>query len=114
VPVNARHAIAAYLLARASDERSPPRPLADHLHARALEELAALVLGLPDGDERLLTLGTLAVRDGAFVPGPATRRALARLQAGPASTYEAFLTRLVRVALEDALQRAREHGLLPR
>ena len=40
-------------------------------HAEALELLADLVRDLPEDDERLLLLGTLAVRNGQFVPGPA-------------------------------------------
>ena len=40
-------------------------------HAHALELLADLVRDLPEDDERLLMLGTLAVRHGQFAPGPA-------------------------------------------
>ena len=50
-------------------------------HAQALELLAELVRFLPDDDERMLVLGTLAVRDGQFVPGPGTEHALSQFEA---------------------------------
>ena len=40
-------------------------------HAQALELLATFVRSLPEDDERLLMLASLAERDGQFVPGPA-------------------------------------------
>ena len=44
--------------------------------AQALELLAELVRAVPEDDERLLMLATLAVRHGQFVPGPAAEHAL--------------------------------------
>src|SRR5579859_5213667 len=41
-------------------------------HAHALDLLADLVRALPEDDERLLMLGTLAVRDGQFAAGAGT------------------------------------------
>ena len=52
-------------------------------HAEALELLADLVRDLPEDDERLLLLGTLAVRNGQSVPGPAAEHALMHLPPRP-------------------------------
>jgi hypothetical protein len=82
-------------------------------HARSLELLASLVRGLPEDDERLLMLGTLAVRDGQFVPGPATEHALSQFTATSVEECDPFLTDLSRVARDDSLARARERGFLP-
>lgn len=87
--------------------------LAHAEHTRALESLASLVRGLPDDDERLLLLGTLAVRGGKFVPGPATEHALLHFTGTSTEDCDAFLTQLGRVARDDALVRARERGFLP-
>src|SRR5256885_1475807 len=63
MPTPTRAPVVRYLLAHASS-------------LRALEQLADYVNGLPEVDERLLVIATLAVRDGEFVPGPATQHAL--------------------------------------
>ena len=47
-------------------------------HALGLEVLAEVVRDLPEDDERLQMLVTLAVRHGQFVPGPAADHALTR------------------------------------
>jgi hypothetical protein len=44
----------------------------------ALELLADVVRDLPEDDERLQTLVTLAVRHGQFTPGPAADYAITR------------------------------------
>lgn len=112
-----REPLIAYLLVRATMLRDPAaaRAASENLtaHARALELLAALVRGLPEDDERLLMLGTLAVRDGQFVPGPATEHALSQFIGTSIEDGEHFLTDLSRVARDDSLARARERGYLP-
>jgi hypothetical protein len=82
-------------------------------HAQALELLAVLVRTLREDDERLLMLSTLAVRDGQFVPGPATEHALSQFAETSPEGCNAFLDNLVRTARDDALARARAHGHLP-
>jgi hypothetical protein len=82
-------------------------------HALALEVLAEVVRDLPEDDERLQMLVTLAVRHGQFVPGPAADHALTRFAGRSREVCDTFLTTLVHVARDDALGRARDHGLLP-
>lgn len=82
-------------------------------HAQALELLAELVRDLPDDDERLMLLETLAVRDGQFAPGAATEHALTQFASTSREACDAFLTMLVQIARDDALARARAHGHLP-
>src|SRR6266536_4796481 len=72
-----REPFRAYLLVRAAmlRRRRAGAPIAASRleeHAHALELLADLIRTLPDDDERLLMLSTLAVRDGQFVPGAST------------------------------------------
>jgi hypothetical protein len=86
-------------------------PLAEHAHA--LELLAEVVRDLPEDDERLQMLVTLAVRNGQFVPGPAADHALTRFAGTSREACDAFLTTLVHAARDDALERARDHGILP-
>jgi hypothetical protein len=115
---SARDPLAAYLLVQAGllRRRDLPPVLAAHAveQAQVLEDLAAFVRTLPESDERLLLLGTLAVRGGQFVPGGATRHAIARFVGASPEARDAFLTTLARVARDDAQARARDHGLLPR
>jgi hypothetical protein len=80
---------------------------------RALEQQAVYVSGLPEDDERLLVIATLAIRDGEFVPGPATGHALGQFTGALAGDCDAFITRLSHIARDDALARAREFGFLP-
>src|SRR6266851_8498151 len=61
-------------------------------HAQALELLAELVRSLPEDDERMLVLGTLAVRDGQFAPGPGTEHALSQFEATSRDAWDGFLT----------------------
>jgi hypothetical protein len=82
-------------------------------HAVALELLADVVRDLPEDDERLLMLVTLAVRHGQFAPGPAADHALTRFAGTSREVCDTFLTTLVHVARDDALGRARDHGVLP-
>ncbi len=82
-------------------------------HAQALNFLADLVRALPEDDERLLLLGTLAVRNGQFVPGPGAEHALTQFAATSIEASDAFLTTLVQIARDDAIARARAHGQLP-
>jgi hypothetical protein len=112
-----REPLTAYLVAHARllAQPSAPRVAAENLaeHARALLLLADFVRALPEDDERLLTLGTLAVRESQFVPGPATEHALNQFTGDTTEACDAFLTLLGRVARDDALARARQHGFLP-
>ena len=113
-----REPFLAYLLVRAAmfRRRRTDVPIAAsrlEAHAYALELLADLIRVLPDDDERLLTLSTLAVRDGKFVPGASTVHGLSQFAGTSREACDTFLTSLVQVARDDALGRAREHGLLP-
>jgi len=64
-------------------------------------------------DERLLMLGTLAVRNGLFAAGAGTEHALSQFERTSREACDAFLTNLVHIARDDALTRARAHGHLP-
>ena len=107
----------AYLLVHATmlrGHQSAPAAaalLAEHINA--LELLADVVRDLPEDDERLLTLVTLAVRHGQFAPGPAADHAITRFAGASRKVCDSFLATLVHVALDDALRRARDHGVLP-
>jgi hypothetical protein len=112
-----REPFRAYLLVRAAmlRRRRAGAPIAASRleeHAHALELLADLIRALPDDDERLLMLSTLAVRDGQFVPGASTQHGLSQFTGTSREACDRFLTSLVQVARDDALGRAREHGLL--
>jgi hypothetical protein len=82
-------------------------------HVNAIELLVDVVRDLPDDDERLLMLVTLAVRHGQFAPGPAADHAITRFAGASRAACDTFLTTLVHVARDDALGRARDHGILP-
>ncbi len=109
--------ITRYLSTHATLLRQPGTPQAAaerlELHACALELLADYVRTLTEDDERLLVLGTLAVRGGEFVPGPATEHALSQFTGGSFEECSTFLTQLSHIARDDALARARELGFLP-
>ena len=115
--IPARDPFIAYLLVHAAMLRArqaapaAAAPLAEHAHA--LELLADVVRDLPEDDERLLMLVTLAVRHGQFAPGPAADHALTRFAGASRAVCDTFLTTLVHVARDDALRRARDHGVLP-
>jgi len=115
--LSARDPLVAHLLVQAAllRRRELPPVLAAHAveQAQVLEGLAAFVRSLPEADERLLLLGTLAVRGGQFVPGGATRHAIGRFVGTTPDDRDAFLTTLARTARDDALAQARAHGLLP-
>jgi len=102
-------------LLRSVDSAQPrrPRPNAWERTRRPLDLLAEVVQDLPEDDERLMVLETLAVRDGQFVPGAATEHALTQFASTSREACDAFLTMLVRVARDDAIARARTHGHLP-
>ena len=113
----ARDPLIAYLNVHATMLRGhQPTPsaaarLAEHVNA--LELLADVVRDLHDDDERLQMLVTLAVRHGNFAPGPAADHAITRFVGASYAACDAFLTTLVHIALDDALGRARAHGVLP-
>ena len=115
--IPARDPFIAYLLVHATMLRGYPAapaaaaPLAERAHA--LELLADVVRDLPEDDERLQLLVTLVVRHGQFAPGPAADHALTRFAGTSREVCDTFLTTLVHVARDDALRRARDHGVLP-
>jgi len=115
--IPARDPFIAYLLVHATMlRRGDARPAAAErlaAHTVALELLADVVRDLPEDDERLLMLVTLAVRHGQFAPGPAADHALTRFAGTSHEVCDTFLTTLVHVARDDALGRARDHGVLP-
>jgi phosphatidylglycerophosphate synthase len=118
VVIPTREAFVAYLLVRAATLRRPPDvapAIAERLeaHARALDLLVEVVRALPEDDERLLMLGTLVVRGGQFAPGVGTDRALNQFVGGSRDACETFLSRLVGIARDDAIARARAGGYLP-
>jgi hypothetical protein len=75
--------------------------------------LAEFVRSLTDTNPGLLTLATLVVRDGEFVPGPGAEHAVSQFRGTSAEACDAFLDSLLRTARDDALIRAREQGRLP-
>ena len=113
----ARDPFLAYLLVHATMLRGhQPAPAAAALlaeHVNALELLADVVRDLPEDDERLQMLVTLAVRHGQFAPGPAADHAITRFAGASRAVCNTFLTTLVHAARDDALGRARDHGVLP-
>jgi len=115
--IHIREPLTRYLCAHATKlrQKGTPRAAAERLevHARALELLADYVQALPEDDERLLLLGTLAVRGGDFVPGPAAEHALNQFTGVSGEECATFLGQLSRIARDDALARARELGFLP-
>ena len=111
-----RDPVVRYLLLHATMLRpSGTRAAAEQLdqHARAIELLADYVRELGEDDERLLLLGTLAVRGGEFVPGPAAEHALSQFTGATGDECATFLSQLSHIARDDALARAREFGFLP-
>ena len=113
-----RKAFLEYLLLRAATLRRPgdvaPGTVAQlEGHARALDRLAEVVRTLPEDDERLLMLGTLAVRGGQFAPGAGTDHALNQFVGASREACDAFLTKLVGIARDDAIAQARAGGHLP-
>ena len=103
--IPARDPFIAYLLVHATmlrDRQVAPAaaaPLAEH--GRALELLADVVRDLPEDDERLLMLVTLAVRHGKFAPGPAADHALTRFAGTSRELCDTFLTTLARVVRDE-------------
>ena len=116
--IPARDPFIAYLLVHATmlrgHQATPAAAAALAEHAAALELLADVVRELPEDDERLLMLGTFAVRHGQFAPGPAADHALTRFASTSREVCDTFLTSLIQIARDDALERARDHGILPR
>jgi hypothetical protein len=108
-----------YVLGRAAEFRrervNPPSDAENSslLHASALVLLAEVVSALPADDDRVRAIGTLAVREGCFAPGPGVEHAISQFVDYTTEACDAFLTRLVRIARDDALARARASGHLP-
>src|SRR5438876_1229931 len=85
---------------------------------RTAPRLADVVRDLPEDDERLLMLVTLAVSRGEFASGPAADRALIRFAGTSREVWNTFLTTLVqlratmpsggRVITESSLPSARD------
>jgi hypothetical protein len=116
MPIPTRDPVVRYLLLHATMLRGPGMRVAAERpdeQARALEFLADYVRDLAEDDERMLQLGTLAVRGGEFVPGPATEHALSQFTGASVDECATFLSRLSHIARDDAFARAREFGFLP-
>src|SRR5260370_28743635 len=116
--IPARTPLIAYLLVHVSllrRRRDAVPAAAERLaeHAVALELLAEVARDLPEDDERLQMLVTLAVRHGQFVPGPAADHAPTRFVGTSREACDTFLTTLARVARDDALGHARDRAVLP-
>ena len=115
---SARDPFIAYLLVHATMLRGHQvAPAAAALlaeHVNTLELLVDVMRDLPEDDERLLMLVTLAVRHGQFTPGPAADHAITGFTGASRAVCDTFLTTLVHIARDDALGRARDHGILPR
>ena len=112
-----RESLIHYLRSSATILRLSSRPIpateGAEFHARALELLADHVGSLAEDDERLLMLGTLAIRGGDFTPGPGAEHALNQFVGASVEECDVLLTRLGHIARDDALARAREFGYLP-
>jgi hypothetical protein len=79
--------------------------------ARALEDLAAFVLGLPDDDARLIALDRLAMDGERFAPGQMTAYELGRFRFfSEEPSFDAFLTHLVELAGADRGEQGRFGG----
>jgi hypothetical protein len=82
--------------------------------ADGLEEFAAFVLALPDDDERLLTLGRLAMSGESFSPGQQTHYEIGRFRFhNPDVGLDPFLSHLVDLAIADAGEQGRFGGRMP-
>ncbi len=118
VVIPTREPFIAYLLVRAAMLRrqcqvAPAAAERLEVHVRALEHLAEMVGALPDDDDRLLMLGTLAVRGGQFAPLAGTEHALNGFDGASNEACSTFLTKLIGIARDDALAQARARGHLP-
>ena len=82
--------------------------------ATGLDELADHVLTLPTDDERLLRLTELAMAGEAFEPGQQTAYEIARFRFfHDSASLDAFLDRLVELAVADRGEMGRFGGRLP-
>jgi hypothetical protein len=115
---NTRAAMADYLrgiaLWRRRKAEEYDRDVRNLRTADALEELAEFVLALPDDDERLLTLGRLAMDGEFFAPGQQTHYEIGRLRFhNPDVGLDPFLSRIVELAIADAGEHGRFGGRMP-
>ena len=106
-----RDPVVRYLLLHATMLRPPGTRAAERLdqHARAIAILANFVRGVAEDDERLVRLGTLAVRGGEFMPGPATEDALSQFTGATVDECATFLSRLSDIARDNTRARAASH-----
>ena len=82
--------------------------------AAGLEELADFVLNLPHGDQRIREMTRLAVMGEAFEPGQQTSYEIGRFRFHhPDVGLDAFLDRLVELAIADRGEMGRFGGRLP-
>ena len=82
--------------------------------AAGLDELADHVLALPTDDERVVRLTALAMQGEEFVPGQQTSYELGRFRFfHDSASLDAFLDRLVELAVADRGEMGRFGGRLP-
>ena len=82
--------------------------------AAGLDELADHVLALPADDERIRRLTELAMEGEAFLPGQQTSYEIARFRFfHDSASLDAFLDRLVELAVADRGEMGRFGGRLP-
>lgn len=82
--------------------------------AAGLDELADHVLALPAEDERVRRLAQLAMEGDSFVPGQQTAHEIARFRFfHDSASFDAFLDRMVELAVADRGEMGRFGGRLP-
>ncbi|CAA9545276.1 MAG: hypothetical protein AVDCRST_MAG73-2348 [uncultured Thermomicrobiales bacterium] len=118
-PGSAQRAIADHLWSVAAWRRAKAeeydRDARNLRTAAGLDDLAAHVLALPDDDPRLRELARVgALHDDAFVPGQQTSYEIGRFRFHrPETGLDAFLDRLVELAIADRGEQGRFGGLMP-
>ncbi len=82
--------------------------------AAGLDELADHVLSLPTDDDRIVRLTRLAIQGEEFVPGQQTSYEIGRFRFfHDSASFDAFLDRLVELAVADRGEMGRFGGRLP-
>jgi hypothetical protein len=105
------HWAASWRLEKAAQYPDDPR---NEQCAEGLQELAQYVEALPEDDERLRELSSLAIRDGATAFSVDARWAIDRFRFHDAfADVDDFLTKLVKIEVAGSVAMMREAGLLP-